>query len=49
MKGYWANFAKRGFPTSFGTPFWLRFNNVTQPMQSLVPPMPQTETNGQPV
>jgi para-nitrobenzyl esterase len=45
MKSYRTNFAKRGFPTSFGTPFWPHFNSVTQQIQSLVPPMPQTETN----
>ena len=45
MKSYWTNFAKRGFPTSFGTPFWPHFNNVTRQMQSLVPPTPQTEAN----
>ena len=45
MKGYWTNFAKRGFPSSFGTPSWPLFNNVTQKMQSLVPPTPQTETD----
>ena len=45
MKGYWTNFAKRGFPSSFGTSSWPLFNNVTQKMQSLVPPTPQTETN----
>jgi para-nitrobenzyl esterase len=44
MKNYWTNFAKRGFPSSFGTPFWPHFSNVTQQMQSLVPPRPQTET-----
>ncbi len=44
MKSYWTNFAKRGFPASFGTPFWPHFNNVTQQIQSLVPPAPQTET-----
>jgi para-nitrobenzyl esterase len=45
MKSYWTNFARRGFPTSFGTPFWPHFNRVTQQIQSLVPPMPQIETN----
>ena len=45
MKGYWTNFAKSGFPSSFGTPFWPLFNGVTQQMQSLVPPVPQTETD----
>ena len=45
MKSYWTDFAKRGFPSSFGTPFWPHFNMVTQQIQSLVPPMPQAETN----
>src|SRR5271169_6593778 len=45
MKGYWANFARRGFPSSFGTPFWPLFSGVTQQMQSPVPPVPQTETD----
>jgi len=45
MKGYWTNFAKRGFPSSFGTPFWPLFNNLTQKMQSLAPPIPRTETD----
>jgi para-nitrobenzyl esterase len=45
MKGYWTDFAKRGFPTSFGTPFWPFFNNLTQKMQSLAPPTPQTQTD----
>ncbi len=43
MKGYWTNFAKSGLPSSFGAPFWPLFNGLTQPMQSLVPPVPQTE------
>src|ERR1700722_5896485 len=45
MKGYWTDFAKRGFPSSPGTPFWPRFSTLTQKMQSLVPPTPQTETD----
>ena len=45
MKGYWTNLAKRGFPSSFGTVPWPLFNNVTQKMQSLVPPTPQIETD----
>jgi para-nitrobenzyl esterase len=45
MKGYWTNFASRGSPSSFGSPFWPAFNNFTQTMQSLVPPVPQTETD----
>ena len=45
MKGYWTNFAKNGFPSSFGAPFWPLFNGLTQPMESLTPPVPQLETN----
>ena len=45
MKGYWTNFAKNGFPSSFGAPFWPLFNGLTQPMESLTPPVPQIETN----
>jgi para-nitrobenzyl esterase len=45
MKGYWTNFAKSGFPSLSGTPFWPLFNTLTQKMQSLVPPAPQTETD----
>jgi para-nitrobenzyl esterase len=44
MKGYWTNFATRGFPSSFGTQFWPLFNNLTRKMQSLAPPTPQIET-----
>src|SRR5580693_7584819 len=43
MKGYWTNFAKSGQPSSFGAPFWPLFNGLTQPMQSLAPPVPHTE------
>jgi hypothetical protein len=45
MKGYWTNFAKRGFPSSFGSPFWRPFSDVTDRMQSLAPPIPQTESD----
>ncbi|HUA04943.1 MAG TPA: carboxylesterase family protein [Solirubrobacteraceae bacterium] len=45
MKGYWTNFAKRGFPDSFGSPFWRPFQDGTQVMQSLIPPAPQAETD----
>jgi len=45
MKGYWTNFAKRGFPSSFGAPFWPLFSSLTQATQSLVPPAPRTETD----
>jgi para-nitrobenzyl esterase len=41
MKTYWTNFAKSGFPS----PSWPLFNDLTQQMQSLVPPAPQTETD----
>jgi hypothetical protein len=41
MKGYWTNFAKRGFPAFF----WPVFNSATQQMRSLVPPAPRTETD----
>jgi para-nitrobenzyl esterase len=45
MKDYWTSFAGRGFPSSFGTPFWPRFSPVSQQMESLVPAAPQPETN----
>jgi para-nitrobenzyl esterase len=45
MQGYWTNFAKRGFPSWFGSPLWQPFNDVSQRMQSLIPPAPQTETD----
>jgi para-nitrobenzyl esterase len=45
MKGYWTNFAKRGSPSSSGTPSWPLFSTLTQKIQSLVPPSPQTETD----
>ena len=45
MQAYWTNFAKRGFPSSPGTPFWPLFGSLTQQMQSLTPPVPQTETD----
>jgi len=45
MKGYWTGFAELGFPSSSGAPFWPLFNGLTQKMQSLAPPAPQTETN----
>jgi para-nitrobenzyl esterase len=44
MKGYWTDFAKRGFPSSPGTPFWPLFSTRTQTIQSLVPPVPRAET-----
>ena len=45
MKEYWTNFAEDGLPSSSGTPFWPLFNTLTQKMQSLAPPSPQTETD----
>ena len=45
MKGDWTNFAKRGSPSSSGTPLWPLFSGLTQQMQSLVPPVPRTETD----
>jgi para-nitrobenzyl esterase len=45
MKTYWTNFAKRGFPSSFGSSFWQPFHDTSQRMQSLIPPAPQTETD----
>jgi para-nitrobenzyl esterase len=45
MRRYWTNFAARGFPSSFGEPFWPRFDGVSQRMLSLIPPQPQVETS----
>lgn len=45
MKGYWTNFAKRGVPFSSGAPFWAPFSNLSQPIQSLAPPVPARETD----
>jgi para-nitrobenzyl esterase len=45
MRGYWTDFAKRGFPSSFGAPLWPPFTGLTQATQSLAPPAPRTETD----
>jgi para-nitrobenzyl esterase len=45
MQGYWTNFAKRGFPSSFGEPLWPHFDSTGQRMISLIPPQPQVETD----
>jgi para-nitrobenzyl esterase len=45
MKGYWTSFARQGSPSSSGAPSWPLFNGLTQPVQSLAPPVPQTETD----
>jgi para-nitrobenzyl esterase len=44
MQGYWTSFAKRGAPATSGQPSWPRFGAVSQQVQSLVAPRPQTET-----
>jgi para-nitrobenzyl esterase len=45
MQSYWTGFAARGFPTSFGTPFWPRFTAGSGRIQSLVTPQPGVETD----
>jgi len=45
MRGYWAQFAARGFPSSPGQPPWPGFNSHSQEMLSLIPPQPQVETD----
>jgi para-nitrobenzyl esterase len=45
MQRYWTGFAARGFPSSFGTPFWPRFAAGSGQIQSLVPPRPGVETD----
>ncbi len=45
MTRYWANFAGHGFPFSPGTPRWPRYDNATERVQSLIPPVPQVETD----
>ncbi len=45
MRRYWTNFAKRGFPSSPSTPWWPRFNDLTQVTQSLAPPAARTGTD----
>ena len=45
MQTDWTSFAKRGFPSSFGSPFWQPFHALSEQMQSLIPPAPQTETD----
>jgi para-nitrobenzyl esterase len=45
MQTYWTNFARRGFPSSLGSPFWQPFRAVSDQMQSLIPPAPHTETD----
>ncbi|HEY3609392.1 MAG TPA: carboxylesterase family protein [Pseudonocardiaceae bacterium] len=45
MQSYWTGFAARGFPSSFGTPFWPRFTAGSGRIQSLVPPRPGVETD----
>ena len=45
MKAYWTDFAARAFPSSGRTPFWPRFNDLTEQMESLVPPTPTVESD----
>jgi para-nitrobenzyl esterase len=42
MQRYWTGFAARGFPSTFGAPFWPPFNG-TGLIQSLVTPEPSVE------
>jgi para-nitrobenzyl esterase len=41
---YWTTFAASGDPNSPGSPPWPRFDAATQPLQSMKPPTPFTET-----
>lgn len=45
MQRYWTNFAKLGTPNSPGLPQWGPFNPIARNFQSLIPPLPQQETN----
>jgi para-nitrobenzyl esterase len=45
MQRYWTGFAARGFPSSFGTPFWPRVTAGSVLIQSLAPPRPGVETD----
>ena len=44
MVTYWTNFARTGSPNWFGEPFWPAYESASDEMQSLVPPVPETET-----
>jgi para-nitrobenzyl esterase len=44
MIDYWTTFARTGQPSSFGAPFWARFQADHETTQSLVPTTPQPET-----
>ncbi|MFI9387222.1 carboxylesterase/lipase family protein [Kutzneria sp. NPDC052558] len=43
MVRYWTGFAKFGAPR--GAPFWPWFDEITQEIQSLIPPQPRPETD----
>jgi para-nitrobenzyl esterase len=45
MRSYWTTMARRGEPSSFGTPFWPRFDSATARIQSLAPSRPRVETD----
>jgi para-nitrobenzyl esterase len=44
MRQYWTNFARSGSPSASGAP-WPRFGDDGQRMISLIPPVPQAETD----
>ncbi len=44
MRSEWTSFAKSGVPSSAGAPGWPRFTSAGQPMLSLAPPVPRSET-----
>ena len=44
MTSYWTNFARLASPNWFGVPFWPAYDGSDDEIQSLEPPVPQTET-----
>jgi para-nitrobenzyl esterase len=44
MRAEWTSFARSGVPSGPGAATWPRFTGADQPMESLVPPEPQPET-----
>jgi para-nitrobenzyl esterase len=45
MQGYWAGFAKRGFPWAPGAPVWPNYTAATHVVQALATPRPHGETD----
>jgi para-nitrobenzyl esterase len=45
MVTYWTNFVSTSSPDGRGTPYWANFAPGTDNIQSLLPPVPVTETN----